>query len=118
MKTIIPFMTFFILAGCSQEPTQVAASMAAQVNAIAPKSLGNGMFLYAAEAKGTILALTFTGVPDLYALSDEQAKRANAAMICSFKGYRNIVEQGVDLEVHVTFKSNRILPPIDIKECT
>ncbi len=113
----MPIVTLFILTGCNQEPTQLATSMAAQVNAIAPKSLGNGMFLYAAEAKGTTLALTFTGLPDVNALTDEEAKRANAALICSFKGYRDMIEQGVDLEVHVTYKSNRRLSPIDIKEC-
>lgn len=97
---IILIAVLMIGSACSKSPASVddaadrARFIAAGMDAISPKNLGDGMVLTGAKADGAKITLSLKGVsPAELALPDfkQQAK----GLICADRGLRSVIDKGV-----------------------
>lgn len=85
------------LMACSKSDSESRAEfIAAGVNAIAPKSLGDGLSMTAARAEKSTLILSFAGVaPEEMALPDFDHQMRQ--VICADPNFSNVISKGVDI---------------------
>lgn len=105
MRNLLMLATLAMLLGaCSKadeapdqdDATRRARFIAAGMQAIAPKDLGNGLVMSGARADGETLIINFGGVdaaefaiPDF----DRQARQ----VVCSDSNFRGVLDKGVEL---------------------
>lgn len=85
------------LIGCSNREAEGRAEfIAAGIDAIAPKSLGDGLTITAARAEQSTLILSFEGVSaEEMALPDFD--RQMQAAVCADPGFRKVTNDGVEI---------------------
>ena len=80
------------------EAAERAEILAASVNAITPKDLGDGVTMASADADGETVKLTFSGIPaDEFELPDFD--RQLATTVCNDPGFRSVIDRDVDLRI-------------------
>jgi len=102
-------------SGTGDDAVDRARFIAAGMDAISPKDLGDGMVLTGAKAEGAKITLSIKGVdPAELALPDfkQQAK----GLICADRGLRGVIDKGVTvaLDLKATSGSKR---SISVENC-
>jgi len=102
-------------AGNNDDAVDRARFIAAGMDAISPKDLGDGMVLTGAKAEGAKITLSMKGVdPAELALPD--FKRQAEGLICADPGLRGVIEKGVTvaLDLKATSGSKR---SVAVEDC-
>ena len=104
------------LAGCSNSEVEGRAQfIAAGLNAITPKSLGDGMTMRGAVAKGATVILSIDGAapsdlatPDF----DNQLRK----VVCADPGFRGAIDKGLAMTMDLTATDGQNIK-VEVKSC-
>ena len=104
------------LAGCSNsEEDGRAQFIAAGLNAITPKSLGDGLTMRGAVANGATLVLSIDGAaPSDLATPDFDVQLRK--VVCADPGFRGAIDKGLAVTMDLTATDGHNIK-VDVKSC-
>ena len=116
MRFSIILLGALALAGCSNSEDEGRAQfIAAGLNAITPKSLGDGMTMRGAVAKGATLVLSIDGAaPSDLAQPDFEPQLRK--VVCDDPGFRGAIDKGVAVTMDLTATDGHNIK-VDVKSC-